>query len=321
MKIAYIGYDLSCLRVNHFFHSKNDQVTFFLVKPDLNQITSSFDETKIFVNHVMMSNDSYQQTEIQKKIFQNIKKNFHEFQSLLSTNENQVERNLTAEATDMVAPQNIQPIERIIDIHFNSKTKKNAIELENHGVEEFDFVLSEQNDLISLELEKKNIFLFDKELKTDLIWTTFSYQLQYLDKIKPFVQTRSFFLVLDSDRDSLVDNWLHCSLEGDVLKISSFQPYNQLMNPEFQRFTSDRMRQQVLEKLEIISIKAQVDVTFSTVSCEYLKSHCKMKSHFPVPNFLFWSEDQMNTFLDKNIYKRMSKINLKNSKSNSEVST
>ncbi|MFZ3229194.1 MAG: hypothetical protein WA160_03230 [Pseudobdellovibrio sp.] len=312
MKIAYLGYDLSCLKADSFFKKKKESVTYFLTQTNSKLACKTFQNTDLYTENLMMSPDVKQQTDIQKKYFDQIKNNYKYLESQLSTNENfsDIELSSFVDSSEF----DVQNITRIIDIHHDSKTGKVMLELDKHGVEEFDFILIEQNSLIKMELEKKNINIFNKNLKTETIWTTLYFDVEYLKPIKFQANDYSFFLILDSERDTVIDNWFHCVLDKNSLCVSGFQPYTQLMNPGFQVFISRRIQNQVADKLKFITIKKFIDLSLSTVSSEYSISYNKLKPSAAVPNFSFWSDMQINGFLSKHIYKKINKININNAK-------
>lgn len=319
MKIAYIGYDLSCVRTNSFFHSKDIKVTYFLTYPNVSPAYETFQNTSVLCDNLMISPINIERTEAQNFYFKKLKNNYNFLQNEVSGSDYGTESNLEKknnEASEVF----VQDMQNIIDIQYDSKNKKVLIEIEKHGVEEYDFIVTEQHLLISLELEKKNIHLFDKKLKTPSIWTSFNYEISYSEKINFQTPKSSFFIVLDSDRESVTDNWLHCFLTKNQLQISSFQPYSQLMNPSFQEFENQRIQQQMAQKIKVFTLKKMTHITLSTVAADYTSSHCLMKPSGAVPNFSFWTDDQMNAFLQKQIMKKINKIILKNKTANSEAS-
>lgn len=308
MKVAYIGYDLSGVRTNSFFTSKNMEVTYFLIHPTVNPSYQPLNQTPILVDDLMISTEPSDRTVIQSFYFDKVKENYKFLEAEMGSESAVIESGAAEKA--QVNSSVVQDMKNIIDIQYDSKSKKVLIEIEKHGVEEFDFFLAEQHVLLSLELEKKNIHLFQKKMKTPFVWTTFNYQVEYADQIHFQMTNASFFVVIDSDREFTTDNWLHCQLQNDKIHISSFQPYTQLMNPAFQKFASDRVQDQISEKLKFIKLKGLESVTLSTVGSGYKDPSTVMKASMPIPNFSFWTDAQIESYLQTNALKKINKINL-----------
>lgn len=308
MKVAYIGYDLSGVRTNSFFASKDIQVTYFLCHPTVNPSYQPLNQTPILTDDLMISAEPSDRTAIQSFYFEKIKNNYKFLEAEIGSDAATIESGAAekAQANSSV----VQDMQSIIDIQYDSKSKKVLIEIEKHGVEEFDFFLAEQHVLLSLELEKKNIHLFNKKMKTPFVWTTFNYQVEYSGQIRFQMPNASFFVVIDSEREFTTDNWMHCQLQNETLHVSSFQPYTQLMNPAFQKFASDRIHDQVGEKLKFITIKHVEGVTLSTVASGYKDSCTLMKASASVPNFSFWTDAQIEAYFQASIIKKINKINL-----------
>lgn len=313
MKVAYIGKDLSCIRSFSFFQSKNIEVTYFLSQGDVTPTYRPFNQTDILVEGLMIDPDANNQTQAQKFFFEKFKSDYQALESELGSEAIRNQEYVEGTSAKSTAAPVISDLNTIIDIQYDSKNKKVLIEVEKVGVEEFNFILLEQHILISLELEKKNIHLVSKNLKTNSVWMSFNFAVDYVQAIKNKTLNSSFFMVLDSERESIIDNWLHCQLVENELRVSSFQPYTQLMNPAFQKFASDRIRTQISKKIEFLKVKELKDISLTTVGANHLKSFISIKSSAPVPNFSFWTDEQINSYLKKNILKKINKLNPVNS--------
>lgn len=306
MKIAYLGYDLSSVRTDAFFKSKDLQVSYFLTYPHASPSYLPFGQTGLLTEKIMIDAISNDRTSAQASYFDKLKKQHAFLQNELACAEvKSVEFPASSEN-----PSVINDMQTIIDIQYESKSKKVLIEIEKHGVEEFDFIISEQHILISLELEKRNIFLFNKSLKTPLVWTTFSFRLNYADGINYEMKNSSFFLILDPDRESVSDNWFHCQMVGKRLYVSTLLPYTQVMNPSFQKFSAERIQQQLREKIQFVVVSELESVTLSTVAADYKSNLLRIKAAGVVPNFSFWTDAQINSYLQKQTLKKINKINL-----------
>ncbi|MBC7465365.1 MAG: hypothetical protein H7256_05180 [Bdellovibrio sp.] len=308
MKVAYIGYDLSGVRTNSFFAGKNIQVTYFLRHSSVNPSYKPLNQTPILTDDLMISTEPSDRTVVENYYFDKIKNNYKFLESEIGSNAAVIESGAAekAQANSSV----VQSLQSIIDIQYDSKNKKVLIEIEKHGVEEFDFFLTEQHALLSLELEKKNIHLFSKKMKTPFVWTTFNYKVEYAKQIQFQMANSSFFIVIDSDREFTTDNWMHSQLQNDQLHVSSFQPYTQLMNPAFQKFASERIQDQLADKLKFIQIKSLEGVTLSTVDSGYKNASTLMKASTAIPNFSFWTDAQIEAYMQAHIIKKINKINL-----------
>jgi hypothetical protein len=255
----------------------------------------------------MISANPAQRTAVQNFGFEKIKKNYLALESQMATHL----KATVLSAEDLEKKQtdaHIADLQTIIDIQYDSKNKKVLIEIEKHGVEEFNFLLTEQHVLLSLALEKKNIHLFGKHMKTPYVWTTFNYDVAYAPQVQFQVSNSSFFMVFDSDREFTTDNWVHCLLTNKTLQVSSFQPYSQLMNPGFEKFASERIQQQINAQVGFIQIKQLKDITVSTVAATYETSYLQLKAAALIPNFSFWTDGQIDAFLHTQTLKKMSKV-------------
>jgi hypothetical protein len=317
MKIAYIGYDLSSVKTQEFFNSKELEVTYFLVHPKTTPQHATFRKTNLLVDQIMIPAEHNLQTVAHKNSFHKIKKNYKIIENEISGDASVVEKGQDRKFDEK--GNSVQELKNIIDIQYNTKAKKILIEIEKSGVEEYDFILTEPHALISSELKKRNIQLFKKSLQSNSVWSSFHFQVEYKKSINFLIPGASFFMVMDSERDSVNDNWFHCVLINNKLQVSSFQPYSQMMNPEFQTFAAARIQKQITERLHFIQIVKFEETSLSTIAANYRSSQLDMKPSAAVPNFAFWNYEQINLFLDKQIIRKINKVQQAIAAAQSEV--
>ena len=78
MKIAYIGYDLSCTKSTRYFQQQGYEVTYFLKEKKQNFNFKPFSAIDLFIDHVMIPGRSDQRTARQKQLFKKVTNEFTE---------------------------------------------------------------------------------------------------------------------------------------------------------------------------------------------------------------------------------------------------
>ncbi len=305
MRIAYLGYDRSCLKSVSYLSSENNEVVYFLKEKSQNHAFINFDKANIFSNKLMIPHDVGRRTSMHQNEFSRLEINYNLLKQNIASNLIAAQ---TGAADSAEQKTNVVDLAAVIDIQFDANQKKIIIELEKKGVEIFDLLLTESHPLLTDSLANRKIHVFRSTSTVDYTWTSISFEYEYLKPVAPFFETPPFFAVLDSARKTIIDNWLYCSLSGQKINIWNFQPTNQLHNPQFQDFYINRLRESVAKAMPFIHLKNYVSSQFSSVAHLSSSPKLKLNSTLAVPNFDFWSENQVTEFLRKHMLSKIKKV-------------
>ncbi len=309
MRIAYFGYDRSCLKTWNELSRQGFDVVYFLIEVQQDLKFSTFDKTFIFSNDVMIPFKEQDRTGKQKQQFAHVEKNFHSLQQRICARKIAESGDQRAENT---RPPTVLPLTEIMDIHYNAKKKKVVVEIERKGIEAFEFILTESHPLVSIYFDTKRIQLFKATSQTDYIWSSLRFEYQPLKPVAALQQDSPFFLVLDPERDSIIDNWFYCVIKAGLLELWTFQPFNQINNPEFQNFYIDRIRAAVASRFSFLQLQNYLNTELSTVGSPDVHRQLILSSALVMPNVSFWNGLQIENFLKNYLYKITRKVRKNN---------
>ena len=190
------------------------------------------------------------------------------------------------------------------DIQVDAKNKKIFIEIEKKGVEAFDYLFIEAHPLSAI-LNEKKIKLFPNNFKLNYAWMGVAFEIDFLKPIEDFKSERTFFIVLDSLRNSIIDNWFFCHFTDRQLNVWGFLPLHQVNNPEFKNFYVDRIREFVAKKFEFIHLKNYINSYLSTAGADSKSTSLRYRPAQAVPNFMFWSTQQVTKYFENEFSKKM----------------
>lgn len=305
MRIAYLGYDQSCLKSLSYLSSKEHEVVYFLKEKTQNHHFLNFDKANIFSQKLMIPYDVRERTSTHQKEFSRIVTNYNLLKKSIASD---LPVSQAGSANNAGNIANVFELATVIDIQFDANQKKIIIELEKKGVEVFDLLVTESHPLLTDFFTHKKIQVFKTAAKADYTWTSVSFEIEYLKPVTEFSKAPPFFAVLDSARKTIIDNWLYCELSDQKINIWNFQPTNQLHNPQFQDFYIDRLRQSVTQILPFLHLKNYESTHFSSAAHLSYEPRLKLNSSLIVPNFDFWSENQVTEFLGKHMHQIFKKL-------------
>ncbi len=318
MKIAYLGYDRSCLRTFSTLNSistDNQDIIYFLKEKNQDHQFKVFEKTNLLSNQLMISYDTEKRTQAQKNEFVLFENNYKTLQQQIGAKSLDSKDSKTLDVSASFPEEaKILDLSEIVDIQFDSSRKKIVIELDKKGIESFDILLTESHSLLANFFEQKKIRIFSKVPAINYTWSSFQFEFEVRKPISAVQTGQPFFVITDSTRDSIIDNWFYCQLKDSMIQIWSFQPTNQIYNPEFENFYIDRIRQAVSSALPFLLLKNYLKSQFSTVSMIAEEKMAKpiLGSSVVVQNFSFWNDYQMEIYLQRKLYKIVNKIKKNN---------
>lgn len=304
MRIAYLGFDQSSFKTFTYLSAGGNDVVYFLKQKNQNHHFSNFDKTDIYSNKLMIPFDIRQRTNAHKHEFSDLEENYNILKQKISTNI-KTEKALTITSDKKV---NALDLSDVIDIQHDANQKKIVIELEKSGAEIFDILLTEAHPLVTAFFETRKIQIFKARPAVENTWTAVNFEYEFLKPILATFKKAPFFTVLDPSRASIIDNWLYCNFLNNNLQIWSFQPTNQLHNPEFQDFYIDRLRLAVAKVFPFLHLNSFVSSQFSSIVPFQFIPSLKMNLGLTVPNFDYWSEVQIAEFFQKYMLKINKKV-------------
>lgn len=309
MKIAYFGYDRSCLKTWNELSRQGFEVVYFLKQDQQDLKFPAFDKTFILSNELMIPYRDQDRTVEQKRQFASIEKNYLNLQQrICAQNISQTNDQLF----ENLKQPTVLPLTEIMDLHYDAKKKKIVAEIQRKGIEAFEFVLTESHPLVSIYFDTKKIKMFKATKQTDYIWSSICFEYEPLKPISVLQQDSPFFLVLDPARNSIIDNWFYCVLKKEVLELWTFQPFNQINNPEFQNFYIDRVRAAVAKRLSFLHLKNYLSTELSTVGSSEMQQQLLVPSVLVMPNVSFWNGLQIENFLKSYLHKITRKVRKNN---------
>lgn len=310
MKIAYIGYDLSCLKAAGAWAgqpAESNEFVFFLKEKKQDFQFNSIFKSDIYVDQLMISGDQARRNLQAEQKFLSIQKQFNKLAEVISVAKEKVELKAEKEIikSGNQKATSVLDLKNIHDIQYDSRRKKIILEIEKQGVEEFDLLLVEGHPILADYFEEKKIKIFKDVVSTNYAWSAVKFEIDYLMPVEPFQTPRAFFLVLDSARESFIDNWVFCHIQKDQFTVWNFQPSHQIGNTEFANFYTDRLKQSLSARFKFIYFKNYLNTFHSSVG-----AHQKpLSAHFPqaisVPNFQFSSGAQVKEYFEQKIIKKL----------------
>ncbi len=303
MKIAYIAYDRTCLKSYPYFAAHGHEVQYFLTQ-ELDSFTElAFSEIDILVDGLLIPAAKYQRTEQQKKKYNEIATSYLELRSLIANTESiSASGKSTGTSEGMPAVFNVNQIN---DVQIDPKQRKVFLELTKKGVESFDHLVIEGHPFVSDNLVDKKINIAKSNDSLKYVWSSLSFDIEFLQPLTPFTSSFSFFMVQDSTRKNVVDNWLLCQMKGDQIAIWTFLPIHQIKNPEFQKFYIERLKTAVGKKLDFLLFKKFRDFYFSTVGASASIVASMRGPLVTVPNFMYWGQAEVIKYIDGTLTKKL----------------
>ena len=300
MKIAYVGYDLSCQKANYYFNQTGCEVVYFLKEKMQDFNYPAFSDLDILIDHVTVPGNLKLRSSAHKQALKIVKEQYLELKQSLSP------WAVKESTSNTVAAAKIVDLNLLQDIQYDGKQKKVFIEIEKKGVETFDYVFIEAHPLVAQALFEKKIKVFRSPLEVQYIWSSISFAVDYVKPIEPLQQRRTFFVVQDPLRKSLIDNWFLCDFQKDnMLHIWGYMPFRQIANPQFKKFYIDRMKTFIVDKFKFIHLKDFLNAQLSSVGTSDESVSMAFKQTLSVPNFMFWSESQVNNFFEQKFTKKI----------------
>lgn len=305
MKIAYIGYDLSCHKASCFFEQAGCEVVYFLKQKTQSFKFPAFDDLDILIDHLTVPGQRNMRSAAHERAFRVVKDEYLELKQNLSPS-------APREPVTYSEPNaKIVDLSLLHDIQYDGKQKKIFIELEKKGVETFDYVFVEAHPLVAEALLEKQIKVFRQPQEVQYIWSSVSFEIDYLTPIEPLRNGKTFFVVQDPLRKSLIDNWFLCDFQSSSkLHVWGYMPYRQIANPEFRNFYIERVRKLIADKFNFIHLKENLTSQLSTVGALEDSVSMALKQTDSVPNFMFWSQAQVNYFLEQNFTKKIKMLKI-----------
>lgn len=313
MKIAYIGYDSSCTKGHSFFRKHDFEVTYFLKVKRQNFNYQPFLANDIFLENLTIPGDLALRTVHQSQVFNTVGDEYLELKNNLNPSAAATLLEDKDKDKDTAEPENIKVLDMTLikDLQYDGKQKKIFLELEKKGVENFDFVFIEAHPFISTALLEKNIKAFRDQLELEYVWSSVSFDIDYQKPVEPFIKQKTFIVVQDSLRRSLVDNWYFCDFQpGNKLNVWGYLPYRQVANPEFKKFYVDRVRNFIQQKFKFIYLKEFIQFDLCSVGALDSAVSMKFQQMLAVPNFMFWSQLQVFNFFELNFSKKIKSYKL-----------
>ena len=305
MKIAYIGYDLSCTKSTRYFQQQGYEVTYFLKEKKQNFNFKPFSAIDLFIDHVMIPGRSDQRTARQKQLFKKVTNEFTELKVSLNPFQS-----VPLEISPDWPAAPVYDLTLLKDIQHDGKQKKLFFEVEKKGVESFDFLFIEAHPFVAEVLTEKKIKAFRKNLETEYSWTSLRFEIGYVKPIDPFYDEKMFFVVQDPRRKSLVDNWFFCHFQENVLEVWGFIPYLQVANPGFKKFYTERVRSFISEKFKFIYLKEFIRSDNCTVGALDQSVPMVLPQTQSAPNFTYWSTAQVTSFWETHFTKKLKTFKL-----------
>ncbi|OFZ31936.1 MAG: hypothetical protein A2622_11900 [Bdellovibrionales bacterium RIFCSPHIGHO2_01_FULL_40_29] len=308
MKIAFLGYDLSATQTAEKLTDAGHNVAFFLKKSQQQIQFEPFHSIPVFCDRLMIPGENHLRTETHQDLLRKIKVSYSEIQNRLSYKSGHG----TASIRKCEANAFVQSLDSIKDIQFDSKVKKHLIEIDKQGIESFDYVLTESHFLLKQDLDLKKINIFKKTKNSSYIWCSLRFEYEFLKPLRSLQSMKSFWIVLDSDRETLIDNWFYCRLTEKQIEFWTYQPESQSHNPEFQNFYIERIRQALAEKLPFLHLNQFLDSDVCTISYEgwnrnqtstLILGNCSC-----VPHMGFWAQEEVDHYFENHIFKTFRKL-------------
>ena len=308
MKIAYIGYDLSSCQTAATLIDGHE-VQYFIKEKNQNLNFSAFTTIDILTTKILIPAFEKQRTAAHISEFKQIESNYNLLKKILTPAIDC--KSVTPKGDGSIvadAQKNVLDLSSIVDIQYDNKSKRINIEIENKGLETFDILFTEAHPLICDYLETKKMRLIKNKVLLKYVWKSFVFTYEFLKPIDMLKVRKEFFLVLDSSRDSLIDNWFYCILEPERIQVCTFQPFHQINNPEFFNFYVERIRQSLVNHFPFIQIKNFSHSQLATVGSSLVDISTLMPQSLIVPNFYFWKKEHIHDYLSMRLVKLTRKI-------------
>lgn len=309
MKAAYLAYDRNALVGLPVLSNYFEQVDFYLVDSQRQPETTEFSEVSILTDHLMIPSEENLRTSAQNKVLKSMhgEFNFYRDQLAIEAKKNpatytEVQKNCRTE---------VNSLNLIKDIVFNSKANEIYVEKEKMGVTSYQYLFVEEHHIMAESFSgyAKNVFKTSPE--NSHIWFATEFDFEMKKPRNGDLGRKEFFLVRDRQNKTILDNWYFVRTSGNKITIYQWVPYNQHKNSDFQKFIIERVEKLVKDKLELIQLnkfnKLYVDSTTGFVTQEAVMRHAKISAG--LPSFRFWSRDMINRYLYTKIDSKMKELN------------
>ncbi|MBC7419312.1 MAG: hypothetical protein H7328_01170 [Bdellovibrio sp.] len=308
MKLAYLAYDLNSLKAHAALSRRFSEIEYFLLEPERIILPTYFEELPVLVDHLAIPADKAVQTSAQLKTLKKIKAQYDEFKNeIFGASKAKTNQNFEASSD---AKQKISLFGELQDVFFNSKKQKVYLEKSNSGTSEFDFIIVENHQLVSLAAKKLKNNIFSQSTKNSHVWfsTEFNYSLK--NPRDGFLGKHSFILVFDSANESILDNWYFCHFESDRLLVQQWVPYHQYQNSDYNRFIIERTRQRLATRVDFIHLGNLTQADVNSTS-GFFQTNAALTNHrltALVPSFSFWSPLQIENQISNSTEQKIKKI-------------
>lgn len=297
MKLAYIGYDLNCLKAQTALTRHFSEITFFLIEQREVVPALAFENIPVFADGIMIPRENELRTPKHLAIRKKIKKQYEEFKNELF-GELKTKKSELANGTSKASFQ-VESLSDVGDVFFDSKKAKVYIERKNRGTEEFDFMLIENHQMIAERLRDfKNSPLSGTTMNSH-VWFSVQFNFELKSPREGVAVPHNLLLINNSDSESIIDNWYFCQLDKGLATIQQWVPFNQHANRDYQKFIIARTRAVIEQQLDYIQLRDQKDQYVDSTSgfCFKKASLANAKLSAEAPSFAFWSTDKIDSFV------------------------
>ncbi len=313
MKLAYIGYDLNSLKSITALSRYFDEVEFFLVEPMREVFDFNFELIPLLADTHCIPPDDALKTGAHVDTFKKIRAQYHQFRHELF---NHLKIRM-APAVQSLQPKNLtasgikkSQFSEIQDVFFDAKKQKVYVEKKQAGIDEYDFIIVEDHQLVSETVAAMTKNILSGKAQNSHIW--FSSQFEYELKMprSGVLNSKNFLIVKDSLNESLIDNWYFCYLHHSKLTVQQWVPYNQHQNLDYRKFMIERTRAALMQKFEFIHLKESGEASVHTTS-GFFKNRVSLKNNrlsAAVPSFEFWPPDRIEGFLVQTLAIKIKKL-------------
>ncbi|MBC7742121.1 MAG: hypothetical protein H7061_07985 [Bdellovibrionaceae bacterium] len=323
MKLAYVGYDQNVLRSSAVLADIFAEIEFFLIEPDRAPLQQVFDELPILTHPHCIPAEKEYQTEHHAYALQEIKKQYGHFKWHLLNEMKKLKEMKTkkgelakpARAVNSASTFKVSAFKEVRDIFFDSRKQKAVFEKVSQGINEYDYVIFENHQLVASVLKQSGIKVFSSAPLHSHLWYSIEFTYQKNTPHIGLLPERSFLLVKDRQYETLVDNWYGCHARQDTFTVQQWVPINQYQNLDYMKFMLERTRDELSRKLDFIEL-LEFKKSYVQTSAGYRQQLGTLKNNklsAVLPSFAFWSQaqiDQTITYLMEPKIKKLDKIQL-----------
>lgn len=306
MKLAYIAYDLNSLKAHGALSKHFTEIEYFLVETNRAVLKNSFEQIPVMVDQVCIPMDNNLITLAHKRTFNDIKSQYSKFKKEIFS-ELKSKSDLLSEATP-VDKYKVAELNSLKDVFFDSKKQKVYVEAAA-GVSEYDFLMVEDHELISNKIKNITSNIFQNEPRNHHVWFSVEFGYELKKPRTGALAERSFWLINDSQNESLVDNWYFCHFKANTVLVQQWVPFTQHQNMDYKKFMTERTQAVIAKKIEFIHV-TEILNTFVDSTSGFFKNVGTLKNNriaALTPSFSFWSQPNIEstvlTVLDPKIKK------------------